>query len=203
MSRNKEIQEQRVRQYFIDATREILKGEGLKAVNVRAVSERAGYSFATLYNYFKDLNEVIFICVQDFMMECEVMIERESTGLKPGFARIKKRMELFIRYFTQYPDIFELFYTERMNDTSSRQPTSSMIYLFTDKIIEEDVDKLLKDQTISQSRAKNLRLSLKNSVIGLLLFYNNRMQPNNYQKFLEIATQQIDICCGVVSKSND
>ena len=47
MSRNKEIQEQRVRQYFIDATREILKGEGLKAVNVRAVSERAGYSFAT------------------------------------------------------------------------------------------------------------------------------------------------------------
>jgi len=197
MSRNKEIQEQRMRQYFIDATREILKGEGLKAVNVRAVSERAGYSFATLYNYFKDLNELIFICVQDFMMECEVMIERESSDMKPGFTRIKKRIEIFIRYFTQYPDIFELFYVERMNNIGARQSTSSMIYLFTDKIIKEDVDKLIKDQTISESQAKNLRLSLKNSIIGMLLFYNNRLQPNDYREFLKIADQQIDICCGI------
>ncbi|MDY0342371.1 MAG: TetR/AcrR family transcriptional regulator [Lentimicrobium sp.] len=197
MSKNKEIQEQRMRQYFIDATREILKGEGLKAVNVRAVSERAGYSFATLYNYFKDLNELIFICVQGFMTECEAMIDGEYSGLEPGIARIKKRMEIFIRYFTQYPDIFELFYIERMNDIGARQPTSNMIYLFTDKIIEEDVGNLIKNQTISKSQAENLSLTLKNSIIGMLLFYNNRLQPTDYNDFLKIADQQIDICLGI------
>lgn len=203
MTKNKEIQEKRIRQYFIDATREIVKGEGLKAVNVRSVSERAGYSFATLYNYFKDLNELIFICVQGFMTECEAMIAGESYDLEPGFVRIKKRMEIFIRYFTQYPDIFELFYVERMNDIGARQYTSRMIYLFTDKIIEEDVDKLIKDQIISESRAENLKLSLKNSIIGMLLFYNNRLQPKDYEEFLEIANQQIDTCCRIESKSNN
>jgi AcrR family transcriptional regulator len=192
MSKNKEIQEQRMRQYFIDATREILKGEGLKAVNVRAVSERAGYSFATLYNYFKDLNELIFICVQDFMTDCKKMIKEQSSGMEPGKVRLKKRMKTFTQYFTQYPDIFELFYIERMNDIGARQPTSNMIYLFTDKIIEEDVGNLIKNQTISKSQAENLSLTLKNSIIGMLLFYNNRLQPTDY-----IADQQIDICLGI------
>ena len=201
MSKNKEIQEQRVRQYFIDATREILKGEGLKAVNVRAVAERAGYSYATLYNYFKDLNELIFICVQDFIADCEKMIDEESSDMKSGYPRLKKRVKLFIQYFTQYPDIFELFYVERMNDVGARQPTSSMIYQFTDKIIEEDVKKLKEDQTLSESQAENLKLTLKNSIIGLLLFYTNRLQPNDYQEFLKIAAQQIDICCGCKTPS--
>ena len=50
----KEIQEQRMRGYFIQATKEIIKGEGIKSVSVRNIADRAGYSYATLYNYFKD-----------------------------------------------------------------------------------------------------------------------------------------------------
>lgn len=197
MTNNKAIQEQRMRQYFIEATREILKGEGLKAVNVRAVSERAGYSFATLYNYFKDLNELIFICVQGFMAECEIMIDEQSSDIEPGYARLKKRMKSFIQYFTQYPDIFELFYVERMNDINARQPTSRMIYMFTDKIIEKDILKLKEDHLINESKAENIKLSLKNSITGLLFYYNNRLQPNDYKDFLRIADQQIDICLGI------
>ena len=69
---------------FNEANKETLKGEGLKAVSVRTVSEQAGYSFATLYNYFKDLNELIFICVKDFMMECETLIDEYSIGMELG-----------------------------------------------------------------------------------------------------------------------
>jgi hypothetical protein len=84
-----------------------------------------------------------------------------------------------------------------MNDIGARQPTSNMIYLFTDKIIEEDVGNLIKNQTISKSQAENLSLTLKNSIIGMLLFYNNRLQPTDYNDFLKIADQQIDICLGI------
>jgi DNA-binding transcriptional regulator YbjK len=86
MVSNKELQEKRMRGYFIDAAKETLKGEGLKAVNVRTVAERAGYSFATMYNYFKDLNELIFICVKDFMSECEAFADEQTDQLNapPG-----------------------------------------------------------------------------------------------------------------------
>ena len=50
----KKIQEERIRGYFIQATKEILKGEGLSALSVRNIADRAGYSYATLYNYFKE-----------------------------------------------------------------------------------------------------------------------------------------------------
>lgn len=194
MSTNKEIQEKRMRGYFIEAAKETLKGEGLKAVSVRTVSERAGYSFATLYNYFKDLNELIFICVKDFMLECEALIEEQSAGMEPGPLRLKKRLHAYIQYFTQYPGIFELFYVERMNDLGSRQNTAEMIYAFTDKIIESDIQKMLKDLSIDECKANNIKLVVKNSIIGLLLFYNNRLQPNQYQDFLRTADRQIDIC---------
>ncbi len=36
---NKQIQEERIKGYFIEATKKILKGEGLRSVNVRNISK--------------------------------------------------------------------------------------------------------------------------------------------------------------------
>ena len=59
----KSILEQRMKGYFIQAAMEILRGEGIKDLSVRNVAEKAGYSYATLYNYFKDLNELLSLCI--------------------------------------------------------------------------------------------------------------------------------------------
>ena len=191
MVNNKELQEKRMRGYFIDAAKETLKGEGLKAVNVRTVAERAGYSFATMYNYFKDLNELIFICVKDFMSECEAFADEQTDQQTPGSMRLRGRIRAMIQYFTQYPGIFELFYLERMNDIGARQPTAEMIYLFTDRIIQSDLEYMISSGEISAHDAEMLKISLRNGVAGMLLFYNNRLQPDDYGKFTEIAEKQL------------
>ena len=191
MVSNKELQEKRMRGYFIDAAKETLKGEGLKAVNVRTVAERAGYSFATMYNYFKDLNELIFICVKDFMSECEAFADEQTDQQTPGSMRLRGRIRAMIQYFTQYPGIFELFYLERMNDIGARQPTAEMIYLFTDRIIQNDIEQMISSGEISAHDAEMLKISLRNGVAGMLLFYNNRLQPDDYGKFTEIAEKQL------------
>ncbi len=193
MSANKELQESRMRGYFIEAAKETLKGEGLKAVNVRTVSERAGYSFATLYNYFKDLNELIFICVKDFMDECETFAMEQSQKSLPGRESLKSRMKACINYFVQYPGIFELFYIERMNDIGARQPTARMIYEFTDRIGAADIAVMIKDGGIGAEAAENLKLNLRNAVPGLLLLYNNRLQPSDYKEFISIVERQIEL----------
>ncbi|MHC1775582.1 MAG: TetR/AcrR family transcriptional regulator [Lentimicrobium sp.] len=199
MSSNKEIQESRIRGYFIEAAKETLKGEGLKAVNVRTVSERAGYSFATLYNYFRDLNELIFICVKDFMDECVTFTSEQSLKAQPGRDRLKLRMKAYISYFIQYPGIFELFYVERMNDIGARQPTAKMIYEFTDHIGAEDIALMIKNGEVDALAAENMKLNLRNAIAGLLLFYNNRLQPSDYKEFISIAERQIEISLNLKS----
>lgn len=44
---------------FVKATKEILATEGMDAVSIRRVSSAAGYSSATLYLYFEDMNELV------------------------------------------------------------------------------------------------------------------------------------------------
>src|SRR5258708_6770927 len=46
--KNKEVQGQRMRGYFLAATKELLKAEGLKSVSVRSIADKAGYSSATV-----------------------------------------------------------------------------------------------------------------------------------------------------------
>ena len=55
--RNRQIQEERIKTYFLDSAKNLLRAEGLKGVSVRNVAYRAGYSYATLYNYFKDIEK--------------------------------------------------------------------------------------------------------------------------------------------------
>jgi AcrR family transcriptional regulator len=103
---NKEIQEQRMRGYFIQATKEILRGEGLRNVSVRNIAERAGYSYATLYNYFKDIKDLIFECVKDFQAECEDHVRRETKNSARGKEKIEAIVKAYVKYFVQYPGIF-------------------------------------------------------------------------------------------------
>ena len=64
---NKELRVRRVRGYFIDAAKEIVAEEGIDAVTIRKVAQRAGYNSATLYNYFKNINHLIAITLHDLM----------------------------------------------------------------------------------------------------------------------------------------
>lgn len=192
MADKKEIQEQRIRKYFMDAAKETLKGEGLRAVNVRAIAERAGYSYATLYNYFKDLNELIFLCVQDFTTECETFVNEETIQLPAGKERLKARVQAYVDYFIQYPGIFELIFLESMRNLGNKEVIAQHIYTFMDHLCQADLDVLKAEGKLNDIEAANMLAILKNATTGLLLFYNNRMQPSNYKTFMEISLKQID-----------
>jgi AcrR family transcriptional regulator len=188
----KEIQEQRMRGYFIEATREILKGEGLKSVNVRAIAERAGYSYATLYNYFKDIKELIFICVQDFQLEAENFILEQSCDSAKGKEKIRTILKAYVQYFTQYPGIFELFFLEKMNSISGKQPTAELIFSFPDRLTSTEWNYCIENLIFSKEEAEVRMKSTKYVVTGLLLMYMNRMHPATYQEFIQDLELQLD-----------
>jgi AcrR family transcriptional regulator len=188
----KQIQEQRIRNYFIEATREILKGEGLKSVNVRAIAERAGYSYATLYNYFKDIKELVFICVQDFQDEAEILIKDKNRDIPRGKDRIKGIVREYVNYFTQYPGIFDLFFLEKMSNLSGKHPTAERVFTFLDRLTQEDWNYCSEQRffTIEESIVK--QKELKYAATGLLLMYMNRMHPQSYENFIADLNSLLD-----------
>lgn len=89
--RNRQIQEERIKTYFLDAAKNLLRAEGLKGVSVRNVAYRAGYSYATLYNYFKDINDLLFRCVEDFCQEVGDFVAARTEGGAPGREGLRRR----------------------------------------------------------------------------------------------------------------
>ncbi len=188
----KEIQEQRMKGYFIQATKELLKGEGLKVVSVRNIADHAGYSYATLYNYFRDVKDLIFECVVDFQEECEASVNEAIKGTTRGEKRLKAIIKAYMKYFIQYPGIFELFFLEKMSEMSGKQSTSELIYSFLDRLCEEEWSIIIQKGNRTSDEVELLKEQIRYTVTGLLLLYLNRLHPDTYPEFTKITDRQLN-----------
>src|SRR5258708_12719872 len=125
--KNKEVQGQRMRGYFLAATKELLKAEGLKSVSVRSIADKAGYSSATMYSYFKDVNDLVFLCVHDFYEECKLHVTGRVKRSEKGVNSLKVAIKAYTEFFIQYPGVFELFFIEMMGDLGNKKSITDLI----------------------------------------------------------------------------
>ncbi|MDR0660891.1 MAG: TetR/AcrR family transcriptional regulator [Prevotellaceae bacterium] len=187
----KQIQEQRIKGYFIQAAKELLKGEGLKRVSVRIVADRAGYSYATLYNYFKDLNDLIFECVKEFQAECEEHVKVKTKKSPEGKQKIKDIVKAYVGYFNEYPGVFGLFFLERMGDLCAKKETSGLIYHSLDTLCDEQWKYLVGNGELTAEEAESKKQLLRFTITGVLVFYENRLQPGTYKEFTKLLDAQL------------
>jgi AcrR family transcriptional regulator len=191
MSKNK-IQEERMKRYFIEAAKEILRGEGLECANVRNISERAGYSYATLYNYFDDLKDLIFECVQDFRDECMEFVNNSVKNYSDGIEKIKETAKAYINYFVQYPGIFDLFYIVKVTGMGLKTDTVQIIFTLLDDLCTNQWKYCVKANLIAKDQSYKLQEILKYNITGLLLFYISRKNPDNYSDFMKLSENNIN-----------
>jgi AcrR family transcriptional regulator len=190
--KNKEIQEKRMREYFIQATKEILKGEGLKSLSVRNIADRAGYSYATLYNYFRDVNDLVFLCVSDFQVECKSFVENRTKKSPDGIEKIKSSVVAYINYFVEYPGIFDLFFLAKVGDFGNKQNIIQVIGNSLDDVCEKHWDYCVNQKILTPERAESLKSGLRYAIVGLLLYYLNRRTPDSYTEFMEAVNFHIN-----------
>jgi AcrR family transcriptional regulator len=190
--KNKEIQEERIRGYFIEATKSIIKGEGVGGVSVRSVADHAGYSFATIYNYFRDVNVLLFECVRDFQEECRKHTEEAIREEQDCATRLQARVTAYVQYFTEYPGIFELFYTARAGDLGHKESTLDVIEQSLDSVCNPDWERCVANGAVSEELAAKIKTRLRYTITGLLLMYLNRRRPTDYIDFHQRLKEQLD-----------
>ena len=194
--KNKEIQEKRMKEYFIQATKDILKGEGIAGISVRNIADQAGYSYTTLYNYFKDVNDLVFLCVNDFQEECKLFVANQTKKSPKGLDKLKASIKSYINYFVEYPGIFDLFYLAKVGDFGNKQATINLISNSLDGICEAEWNYCIQHNLLQNEKIEVTKSQLKYAVVGLLLLYLNRRTPDSYSEFVSLANIQIDSLVG-------
>ncbi|KFZ26080.1 MAG: Bacterial regulatory protein, tetR family [Candidatus Izimaplasma bacterium HR2] len=107
--KEKNIKQQRVEGYFIDAAKVIIKKEGPQAVTVRKIAEISGYSYGSIYNYYKDLEELMFH-VKNSMIQ-DMINTMHQSGKKPQTIEdIQVINREFANFFMDNPNIYEFYY---------------------------------------------------------------------------------------------
>jgi AcrR family transcriptional regulator len=189
---NESISEERMRNIFIQAAKELLKGEGLKSINARNIADKAGYSYSTFKNYFKDLKDLVFECIKGFQDECEEYVSSETKKVPRGIEKIKAISKAYAKYLIEYPSVFELFYIEKMSDIEGKHLVSDRICNFSDTLCAEEWKYCVKEELVSPGQANSMRSILKYQIPGLLLIYLNRRNPIEYSEFITILDRQFD-----------
>lgn len=178
----KNIQEERMKKYFIDAAKEIIRGEGIEAVSARNIAERAGYSYATLYNYFDNINDLIFSCIEFFIDECRENIANNFNKKFNGKKYIEAVTIEYVNYFIQYPGIFNLLYQQKLTGITSQKVKVKKIQEFFIELIKDEWSFLTtKDE-------KKLTIPMyKYMLNGLLMeFFNQRNLLSYNELILEV-----------------
>ncbi|BCX80145.1 TetR/AcrR family transcriptional regulator [Campylobacter sp. 19-13652] len=104
------IKRSRMMKYFIDAANEIINRDGVSSVTIRNAASLAGYSSATLYNYFDNLTHLIFLSILD-------QLDEYNKALKKAISKSSNSLEVYMQVcacFCEYayakPEIYWLLF---------------------------------------------------------------------------------------------
>lgn len=114
MDMKKEALRKQMMAKFIIAADEILQTEGFDKITIRNVADLAGYNSATLYNYFEDLDHLLFYMSMRYLAEYSRSVERVAAHYKTALERYLGIWAFFIDQSFEKPKMFyEIFFSPK------------------------------------------------------------------------------------------
>lgn len=96
---------------FVNSASEIMEQEGMEALTLRKVAQRAGYNSATLYNYFKDLDHLIMYASMKYFQEYNQNLATYIADIRDSYLKFISIWEFFCDSAFRHPHAFyNLFY---------------------------------------------------------------------------------------------
>ncbi len=181
----KSVRKQKVRDSFIAAAGEILENEGVEGLTIRKVADIAQYNSATIYNYFEDMNELIWLAVIQ-------LINKYSSNYLEKFEEEKDPLEGYLKVW----ETFCIFCIDH--------PHISRFLLYED-LADNDLQLLIKDSPVYRIERTALQNCIDNNLItadnatyisdififlltgGVSRYINNRTKYNR-QEIIALVT---------------
>lgn len=134
---------------FVNATEKIMLEEGINKVTIRKVSDLAGYSSATIYSYFENIDHLILFSSMKFLDEYIDAIPEYIKDEKKSIGVFKKVWECFAHFAFKRADIFHAMFFSKLDKKSENYMTDYYcIYPIKDNDYPEIIQKMLRGTTI-------------------------------------------------------
>lgn len=103
---NMTLKKRRMMTFFIDAADEIIKEEGISNVTIRKVANKAGFNSATIYNYFENLDHLIFFAALRHIKDYALALPNYLKGVDNSLDKFLTIWRCFCDYSFKDPEIY-------------------------------------------------------------------------------------------------
>ncbi|MDR7857317.1 MAG: TetR/AcrR family transcriptional regulator [Tissierella sp.] len=111
----REVQRKRMMLYFINATEELIDEDGIEGITLRRIADRAGYNSATLYNYFENLDHLIFYASMKYIKDYALSLNTYLSDSNNAMDRFLKVWECFCDYSFDKPEIYNAIFFSNLD----------------------------------------------------------------------------------------
>lgn len=113
MNNDKEQIKQQNKIRFIEAAQQLIDAEGLEAVSIRKIAEKAGFHNSTIYLYFKDVDELILFASLKYFNEYNKALSELSTRHLSEREQFLSIWDFFAQTVFKKPKVFYNFFFGR------------------------------------------------------------------------------------------
>lgn len=134
---------------FVSATEKIMKEEGINKVTIRKVSDLAGYSSATIYSYFENIDHLIMFSSLKFLDEFILAIPQYTKECKNSLEVYRALWKAFAHYAFKRPEIFQVMFFSKVDKKMDNFYTEYYcIYPISDEGYPKDIQDMLRGTNI-------------------------------------------------------
>lgn len=106
----KELKRRRIMILFIQCAEQLLREDGINNLSIRKLADVTGYSSATLYSYFADLDELILYASFKYRREYLKRVAKEITPDMTSLEQYRRIYQIFNEYSFRDPKIYMNLY---------------------------------------------------------------------------------------------
>ncbi|OPJ54956.1 HTH-type transcriptional regulator BetI [Alkalithermobacter paradoxus] len=127
--------------YFIEAATKIIDEEGIEAVTIRKVADIAGYNSATLYNYFENIDHLIFFACMKYMKDYALDLPNYIKNSRNSLDKYILIWECFCYHSFNNPKIYYRIFFDKFTH-SIEDAVSEYYSIFPEELGEQSEDVL-------------------------------------------------------------
>lgn len=134
---------------FVSATEKIMLEEGLDKVTIRKISELSGYSSATIYSYFDNIEHLILFSSMKFLEEYIKAVPEYVNKSSSSLDLFQNMWDCFCKFSFQKADVFStMFFTKVSNQARNFMQDYYCIYPIEDEGYPEVVRQILRENNL-------------------------------------------------------
>ena len=187
----KSIKEKRIKGYFVEAAKKVINEEGVDGLTVKKVANLAGYAPGTLYNYFTDLNGLLFNCVVEFFSECEELSLKELEKCKTAKEKVINLSIVYSKYFIDNPNIYQLLFLEDLGEQPEEFKGEEGYIPEVVRLSQKNLMECAEQGIIKRKDIDIIQALIANSVQGNLLFYIKERSQMTKEEVLKKIEREV------------